>query len=143
MTAVRPERHALPEHSVPSVVTHGPRAGQLVHLLLVDEWTAAHTQAELRPASLAEQGFVHLSTPEQVALLANRLFAGRTDLLLLVLDPALLAGEVRWEPGVVGDPDAMRFPHLYGPLPITAVVAVCEYRPGTDGRFSAPTDLLE
>jgi uncharacterized protein (DUF952 family) len=29
---------------------------------------------------------------------------------------------VRFEPGVPGDPASMRFPHLYGPLPVTAVV---------------------
>ena len=113
----------------------------LLHLVTADDWAGVEPGGVLAPASLAEQGFVHLSTPEQVALPANRLFAGRTDLLLLVLDSALLAGEVRWGPGVVGDPEAMRFPHLYGPLPIDAVVAVREYRPGPDGRFSEPTDV--
>jgi uncharacterized protein (DUF952 family) len=67
---------------------------------------------------------VHLSTPEQVALLANRLFCSRSNLLLLVLDPARIGVEIRWEPGVPGDPESMRYLHAYGPVPVAAVMAV-------------------
>ena len=30
----------------------------------------------------------------------------------------------------------MLFPHLYGPLPVEAVIRVTAYRPGPDGTFS-------
>ncbi len=90
------------------------------------------------PDSYEEVGFVHLSTPQQVHLPANRLFAGRDDLVLLRLDPARLAAPVRWEPGVPTDPQSMTFPHLYGPLPVAAVTAVLDYRPGPDGVFGVP-----
>ncbi len=113
------------------------RPDLLLHLIDVASWTAVTT--EVRPPSLAEQGFVHLSTPAQVHLPAQRLFAGREDLLLLQVDLCLLAAELRWEPGVPGDPDAMLFPHLYGPLPVSAVTGVSDYRPGPDGCF-APVD---
>ncbi|MDQ2723663.1 MAG: DUF952 domain-containing protein [Actinomycetota bacterium] len=83
-------------------------------------------------------GFVHLSTPEQVHLPANRLYPGRRDMLLLCVDPARLSSELRWEHGVPADPSAMRFPHLYGPLPATAVIAVLDYLPSIDGTFAAP-----
>ena len=96
-------------------------------------------QVEYTPDSYGEVGFVHLSTPEQVYLPANRLFSGRDDLVLLRLDPARLDAPVRWEPGVPSDPESMRFPHLYGPLPIAAVTAVLDYRPGPDGYFTVPT----
>ena len=66
---------------------------------------------------------------------ANRLYAGRTDLVLLRVDPARLSAPVRWEPGVPTDPDSMVFPHLYGPLPTAAVISVTPYRPDDDGRF--------
>jgi uncharacterized protein (DUF952 family) len=100
-----------------------------------DEWEAALRAGEHRPASLTEAGFVHLSAVEQVHLPANRLYAGRTDLVLLYLNPALLGAPVRWEPGVATDPAAMLFPHLYGPLPTVAVIAVTDYLPGPDGTF--------
>lgn len=107
----------------------------LLHLCPGAAWAAAQSVGQHRPRSLAEVGFVHLSTPEQVHLPANRLYAGQTDLLLLHIDAALLQAPVRWEPGVPTDPASMMFPHLYGPLPVAAVVAVSEYRPGPDGLF--------
>jgi uncharacterized protein (DUF952 family) len=104
-----------------------------------DEWRSAQSDGELRPDSLKGQGFVHLSTPEQVHLPANRLYAGRSDLVLLHVDPARLSSPIRWEPGVPGDPDEMVFPHLYGPLPAEAVISVTLYEPGPDGRFAPLT----
>ena len=109
----------------------------LVHLVPEAAW------AELRgtPHGAIDPsggGFVHLSTHRQVAVAANRHFPGREDLVLLVLDgPAVAAGDLRWE---LGDPPEgdLRFPHLYGPLPLDAVVSAHRYPPGPDGVFGAP-----
>lgn len=109
----------------------------LLHICSRDDWESARGSGAVTPPSLETEGFVHLSTPDQVHLPANRLFAGRTDLLLHV-DPARLTDPVRYEPGVPGDPESMRFPHLYGPLPVAAVVDVTTFEPGADGRFAAP-----
>lgn len=108
----------------------------LVHLCAADDWRHAQSVGELRPPSLGDVGFVHLSAPEQVHLPANRLYAGRTDLLLLRCDPTLLGAPVRWEPGVPTDPAAMLFPHLYGPLPVAAVTSVTPYLPDAGGAFA-------
>lgn len=112
--------------------------GVLVHLCGLQEWADARVRGEIRPAasgSNVEERFIHLSTPEQVHLPANRLYRGRNDLVLLHIDPARLDAPVRWEAGVPTDPRSMLFPHLYGPLPVSAVIAVTEYRPGEDGWF--------
>lgn len=110
----------------------------LVHLCGAQEWARAEHAGEYRPESLDAVGFVHLSTPEQVHLPANRLYSGRTDLMLLRIDAARLASPVRWEAGLPTDPDGMVFPHLYGPLPVQAVISVTEYLPGPDGLFAPP-----
>jgi uncharacterized protein (DUF952 family)/GNAT superfamily N-acetyltransferase len=91
------------------------------------------------PPSLLDEGFVHLSTPALVQLPANARFPGRVDLLALVIDPAKLPAELRFEPA----PDAadLRFPHHYGPVPAGAVVAVVPYQPGSDGCFADPAGL--
>lgn len=113
-----------------------PSTRVLVHLCSAEEWLAAQRSGELRPDSLSVQGFVHLSAPEQVHLPANRLYSGRRDLVLLHIDPAKLTDPVRWEPGVPTDPDAMLFPHLFGPLPVHAVMTTTTYVPDAQGRFA-------
>ncbi|NLU81382.1 DUF952 domain-containing protein [Rhodococcus sp. HNM0569] len=113
---------------------------ELVHLCSRAEWERSRAEGERRPDGFDPHGaaadrFVHLSTPEQVHLPANRLFGGRTDMVMLRLDAARLGAPVRFEPGVPADPDGMRFPHLYGPIPVDAVFAVDPYLPGDDGTF--------
>ncbi|MCX2932178.1 DUF952 domain-containing protein [Mycobacterium sp. CVI_P3] len=112
-----------------------PNPEFLLHLCGQRDWEAAKAVGELCPESLTEVGFVHLSAPEQVHLPANRLFAGRTDLVLLHVDPQRLDSPVRWEHGMPTDPESMRFPHLYGRLPTADVITVTPYLPGDDGRF--------
>ncbi|MEH3141223.1 MAG: DUF952 domain-containing protein [Mycobacterium kyogaense] len=111
-------------------------AADFVHLCTADEWATAQRCGAHHPPSLSDVGFVHLSAPHQVHLPANRLYAGRTDLVLLHIDGARVLSPVRWEPGVPADPDGMEFPHLYGELPIAAVIRVTPYRPGSDGLFA-------
>jgi uncharacterized protein (DUF952 family) len=118
----------------------------LLHLCGVEEWVRARSRGDIRPAASGadvKDQFIHLSTPDQVHLPANRLYRGRSDLVLLHIDPALLDSPVRWEPGVATDPESMLFPHLYGPLPVRAVIRVTSYSPAPDGTFgpvAAPPD---
>jgi uncharacterized protein (DUF952 family) len=110
----------------------------LVHLCGVDEWSRARSRGGIRPGVCGPEvksQFIHLSTPDQVHLPANRLYRGRDDLVLLHIDPTLLDSPVRWEPGVPTDPESMLFPHLYGPLPVRAVIRVTAYLPAPDGKF--------
>jgi len=115
-------------------------AAVLLHLCSAEDWRRAQALGEYRPESLTTEGFVHLSTPAQVHLPANRLYAGLTDLVLLHIDPARLTSPIRWEPGVPSDPAGMAFPHLYGSVPTFAVFNVTSYRPGADGRFPLLTE---
>lgn len=105
-------------------------AEPLLHLVARGDWTLADDR--YTPASLTDEGFVHLSAPHQVHRVAETRFAGRDDLLLLVIDPERLDVEVVWE-DTSGEGEA--FPHAYGSLPRSAVVAVHAYPAGADGRF--------
>ena len=93
-----------------------------------------------RAPSLDTEGFIHCSDFGTVHLPANRLFAGRTDLVLLEVDPAKLDVPLRWEPGAPPDPNGAWFPHVYGPIPPAAVVGVHDFPPGDDG-FTLPSSL--
>jgi uncharacterized protein (DUF952 family)/ribosomal protein S18 acetylase RimI-like enzyme len=113
----------------------------LLHLLEPAQWRAALSLGAVRPPSLDSVGFVHLSIPDQVHLPAEALYPGRRDLVLLVVDPQRLGDPVRMEPGVPPGPGGMLFPHLYGPLPVSAVVAVVPYRPPVRPVLPAPDDV--
>jgi uncharacterized protein (DUF952 family) len=110
----------------------------ILHICQRGDWGPG---VALRPASLDTEGFVHCSDPGTVHLPANRLFAGRTDLVLLRIDPTRLTVPMRWEEGDPPDPAGIWFPHVYGEINPEAVVSVHEFPPGPDGAFRLPTEL--
>ena len=84
------------------------------------------------PVDLAD-GYIHLSTEEQLPETLAKHFGGQSDLHLAAVDLAMLGDAVRWEPSRGGQ----LFPHIYATLPRTAVIA---HRPVTygDGALVLP-----
>jgi len=111
----------------------------ILHICPRDTWAAAVAAGVYEGDTLVSQGYIHCSPPELVHLPATLLFRGRSDLLLLEIDEARLPFPVTWEQGDPPTPDGPLFPHLYGTLPIAAVVAIHDYPPNKDGSFSPPT----
>ncbi|HET6950136.1 MAG TPA: DUF952 domain-containing protein [Acidimicrobiales bacterium] len=101
-----------------------PHPDDIVHIATPAEWAAAQAAGRVAPASLDIEGFVHCSTRAQLPGTLDRWFRGAGPLRILVLDPGRLDAELRWEES---HPGAL-FPHVYGPLPLDAVVAVEEIR---------------
>ncbi|MFQ6537431.1 MULTISPECIES: DUF952 domain-containing protein [Aphanothece] len=105
----------------------------LYHLALQPEWQAARAAGGYRRSTrgrdLAEVGFIHASYAHQVASTARRFYADAGAVVLLCLDPVRLAQvgvEVRPEPAPgTGE----LFPHLFGALPLEAVLWAEPYRP--------------
>ena len=96
-------------------------------LLPVDEWQPARAAGEYRGSAVdLADGFVHFSTAEQVVETAARHFAGQRGLTMLTVDADQLGDALRWEASRGGD----LFPHLYGPLTVSAVVAEAELPDG-------------
>ncbi|HVW40414.1 MAG TPA: DUF952 domain-containing protein [Amycolatopsis sp.] len=106
----------------------------ILHICPAANWTGA----DYRASSLAEVGFIHCSDPGTTHLAANARYRGRTDLVLLEIDPARLGVPVRWEDGDPPHPAGIRFPHVYGPVRAEAVVAVHPFPPDPDGTFRLP-----
>ncbi|MCZ8172400.1 MAG: DUF952 domain-containing protein [Brevundimonas sp.] len=75
------------------------------------------------PIDLAD-GYIHLSAIEQLQGTLDKYFAGQTGLVIAEVDLALLGAAVRWEESRGG----ALFPHVYGLLPLTAVINL-EERP--------------
>jgi uncharacterized protein (DUF952 family) len=115
----------------------------ILHISSRDEWAESRRHGVIAPPSLAEAGFVHCSDVGSVHLPANSFYRGRTDLVLLVVDPARTGSPVRWEPGRPEHPSGVWFPHVYGPIAVEAVVAVHDFPPSDDGVFRLPRALAE
>jgi len=95
------------------------------HIATRSDWegvteTTPYTTSTLN-RSLEEEGFIHCSaTQDQVEQVLNRYYQGVPDLLLLTIDPRHL--DIRFEPAP--DDPTQLYPHLYGPLPKSAVIEV-------------------
>jgi uncharacterized protein (DUF952 family) len=102
------------------------------HIVSVAAWDNARTGASLRPESLTTEGFIHFSYAGQVAATANRHYRDVDGLQVLEVDPGRIGAELIVEPSpVTGEP----YPHLYGPLPVAAVVGVHPLRRVDGGDY--------
>lgn len=105
------------------------------HLALPDDWRAAMQAGEYsvstRSMTLDQVGFIHCAYSEQIEGVAQRFYDDCTTLLLIQIDPDRTGSSVVDEPPADGIDEL--FPHLYGPLPISAVTRVGLWRRSEHG----------
>jgi uncharacterized protein (DUF952 family) len=99
------------------------RGMRIYHIATLADWKQAQASGTYTTStlgrSLAEEGFIHAARHDQVPLVRDRYYADVDEpLVVLEIDTALLVSEVRDER--VGDEV---YPHIYGPVPTSAVVA--------------------
>lgn len=109
------------------------RHSLILHICPSTAW-AANKNSEYRCPSLDSEGFIHCSTPEQTVEVANDLFRGQRGLVLLVIDAEKVVSSIRYE----GAGNGKLYPHIYGPLNVTAVIRVEAFEPSADGTFELP-----
>jgi uncharacterized protein (DUF952 family) len=105
----------------------------LFHIVDRDCWAAAVESGEYRAASLQTEGFIHCSFADQVAAVANNLYRDEEGLCVVELDPARIGADV-----VIEDSygTGTAFPHVYGPVPAAAAVAVHALARDANGDYS-------
>ncbi|HET9633111.1 MAG TPA: DUF952 domain-containing protein [Terrabacter sp.] len=97
----------------------------IYHLAEQADWEQAQREGtytrSTRGRSLEEEGFIHASSAEQWPVVRSRFYADVAEpLVLLHIDESLLGSPVVRE---VGDPaTGETFPHVYGPIEVSAVV---------------------
>jgi uncharacterized protein (DUF952 family) len=79
-------------------------------------------------------GYIHLSTADQLDETIARHFAGQEDLQLVAVDLDALGDAVRWEPSRGG----ALFPHVYGALTLDVVIAYSALEREPDGSIRLP-----
>lgn len=99
------------------------------------EWAAAEAAGVYHGSSQdVADGFIHFSAAQQIRESARKHRAGQADLVLVTVDAGKLGTALKWEASRGGG----IFPHLYGPLPLTAVIRVDPLPLGPDGVHLFP-----
>lgn len=120
----------------------------IYHITTQRAWEAAKQAGEYTSPSLENEGFIHLSKAEQVIAVANAVYRGKTNLLLLCVEEEKLQAELKWEapsqpehgdPVPVAEDDL--FPHLYGALNLDAVARTVDFPAKADGTFDLPESI--
>ena len=114
----------------------------IFHITSKSEWKEAQQRGEYIAPSLGTEGFIHCSTEKQVLHVANAFYRGQNDLVLLELDEEKIGPEIKWEPPTgapaMGISDSDKFPHIFGPINLTAVASVLDFEPDSAGLFTLP-----
>ena len=114
----------------------------IFHITSKSEWKEAQQRGEYVAPSLTTEGFIHCSTEKQVLHVANAFYHGQNDLVLLKLDEEKISPEIKWEPPAggpaLGISDSDKFPHIFGPINLTAVASVLDFGPDSAGLFILP-----
>jgi uncharacterized protein (DUF952 family) len=123
-----------------------PEINLIFHITTRSEWQATQARGEYRAPSLETEGFIHLSTSKQVSSVANAFYRGQSGLVLLVVDEMRVTSQVKWEAPAgtpaLGISQDDKFPHVYGPLNLDAVVDVLDFNPDASGNFRLPASLV-
>lgn len=109
------------------------------HIAYESDWIEALKTGEYRVSTkgrtLEEQGFIHGGTAAQVAPVANMIYGEDEGLVVLVIDESKLTSEVRYDDVPGWDSP---FPHIYGPLNVSAVSETRPLVRGSDGKHVFP-----
>jgi uncharacterized protein (DUF952 family) len=111
----------------------------ILHIAERTAWDGGAAAGEYRMSTrgvtLEQEGFIHCSLPHQLRGVAERYYADADDLVVLVVDTDRLPSPVRFEPPA---PGAEEYPHIYGPIPLSAVTRVLAVTRDAAGRLILP-----
>ena len=115
----------------------------ILHIALRSDWEKSVPSGYYNPSSLGSEGFIHCSMIEQTVDTANQFFPNKQGLILLCIDENKLESKVKFEgPACTNDQrTSLLFPHIYGPLNVSAVVRVVEFAPNSEGKFESPLEI--
>ncbi len=101
--------------------------GIIYHIASRQDYQRQCDSGEYLSDSLESEGFIHCcGSRKDLQEIAGRLYAGQRGLIVLDIDPARLTSTVRWERAPGDHEPDRRFPHIYGPINLNAVVGLSE-----------------
>lgn len=111
----------------------------IYHILPATTWHSHPAGQPYEGDTLAREGFIHCTGKLDLLVeVANRHFRKTPgDFLVLCIAESKVQAEVKWE-----EADGHRYPHIYGPLNLDAVLKLVRFPRKKDGQFTVPTDAL-
>jgi uncharacterized protein (DUF952 family) len=107
----------------------------IYHVCHRAEWQYAQTTGVYGGSSQDQaDGFIHFSGPAEVKASVAKHRTGQDGLVIIAVAPQSLGESLRWEVSRGG----RLFPHLYAPLPLSAVKWVADLPLGPDGAHVFP-----
>jgi uncharacterized protein (DUF952 family) len=101
----------------------------ILHVVSRQHWEQAAQQGMYWSDTLDTEGFIHCSTSEQIMDVANRFYYDEQDLLLLFIDADSVEAPICYRQPNDDSLANERFPHIFGPLNVDAVVWVVPFIP--------------
>jgi uncharacterized protein (DUF952 family) len=100
------------------------------HITSAQQWSEAQALGYYAHPSLQSEGFIHCSQATQLRAVAQRFFAGQTELCLLEIASDRLQSPWQYDEVETGDPDTSeQYPHVYGEINLDAVTQVTPFNP--------------
>jgi uncharacterized protein (DUF952 family) len=93
----------------------------IYHITSAADWKLALEKGFYTAPSMEMEGFIHCSEAHQVAGVLQRYFAGRDNLVKLVIDTNKLQHRLQYD---FSESVKEEFPHVYGPINLDAVITV-------------------
>ena len=112
----------------------------ILHLTPAAYYHSLPAEAAYLPQDFERDGFIHCTAEPEVLLEVANAFYRQVpgEMLVLVIDPARVQAQVRFEAAVhPRGPDDRLFPHIYGPLNRDAIVSVHPTQRADDGAYLA------
>ena len=102
------------------------RPSILFHFARRTDWASAQASDTYQPQTYEQEGFIHCATRAQIPGVIARHLQGRHDLVRLTLDASRLEPWLKYEHSERSNDE---FPHVYGPIPMAAVISVELFEP--------------
>lgn len=110
----------------------------LFKIVTLEVWSADPGGAAVPRMPIDHQdGFLHLSTRDQLEETLRLHFAGKGPLVLIAIDETRIPDGLRWEPSRRGQ----LFPHVYGEIPGSAIVWTEPMEVAADGTMNLPEQV--
>lgn len=112
----------------------------LFHIAEKNRWQKSLGAGWYDNLSLKKDGFIHCCGFNQLLHVGNAILKNiNADLVVLCIDADVLQSEVKWE---TDENNKTVFPHVYGPINISSVIDVMDFRKNQQGEYFISDELM-